>query len=94
MIADNVKARLRRIARSGTVADSEEAITDLRTWEHYTGPLVNYFERTWYPEIARWCLAYRHDDLFRCNTNNGTERLNEILKYNELDGYKNCNCLN
>ena len=25
-----------------------------------------------------------------CNTNNGTERLNEDLKYDELVGYKNC----
>ena len=25
-----------------------------------------------------------------CNTNNGTERLNLDLKYEELDGYKNC----
>ena len=33
---------------------------------------------------------YRPDDLILCNTNNGTERLNEDLKYDELDGYKNC----
>ena len=25
-----------------------------------------------------------------CNTNNGTERLNEDLKYDELVGWKNC----
>ena len=25
-----------------------------------------------------------------CNTNNGTERLNEDLKYDELVGYKKC----
>ena len=25
-----------------------------------------------------------------CNTNNGTERFNLDLKYEELDGYKNC----
>ena len=35
-------------------------------------------------------MAYRPDDLILCNTNNGTERLNEDLKYNELDGYRNC----
>ena len=35
-------------------------------------------------------MAYRPDDLFRCNTNDGTERLNESLKYTEFDGYKNC----
>ena len=35
-------------------------------------------------------MAYRPDDLILCNTNNGTERLNEDLKYSELDVYKNC----
>ena len=46
--------------------------------------------RTWLPQIKRWCLAYRPDDLILCSTNNGTERLNEDLKNDELDGYKNC----
>ena len=35
-------------------------------------------------------MEYRPDDLILCNTNNGTERLNEDLKYDELDVYKNC----
>ena len=35
-------------------------------------------------------MAYRPDDLILCNTNNGTERLNEDRKYDELDDYKNC----
>ena len=35
-------------------------------------------------------MAYRPNDLMYCNTNNGTERLNEDLKYDELIGYKNC----
>ena len=30
-------------------------------------------------------LAYRLDDLIICNTNNGTERINEELKYEDLD---------
>ena len=51
--------------------------------------LVSYFENVWYPELRRWCRAYCPDDLFHCNTNNGTERLNESLKYETLDGYKN-----
>ena len=42
------------------------------------------------PEKERWVLAYRPDDLIFCNTNNGTERINEELKYEELDGYTNC----
>ena len=90
MIADDVKRRLRRIANSRTVAECSLAVNDLRTWDHFNTQLANYFNKTWYPEITKWCLAYRPDDLFRCNTNNGTERLNESLKYTELDGYKNC----
>ena len=42
------------------------------------------------PEIKRWSLAYRPDDLMFTNTNNGTERLNEDLKYDELVNYKHC----
>ena len=45
---------------------------------------------TWLPELQRWCIAYRPDDLMMVNTNNGTERLNEDLKYDELMEYKNC----
>ena len=66
------------------------AVSDLRSWQYFKGNFADYFNNTWYPEIKKWCLAYRPDDLFRCNTNNGTERLNEELKHNELDGYKNC----
>ena len=40
--------------------------------------------------MKRWSIAYRPNDLMMCNTNNGTKRLNEDLKYNELVGYKNC----
>ena len=39
----------------------------------------------WLPEVKRWVLAYRPKDLVMCNTNNGTERLNEELKYEDLD---------
>ena len=35
--------------------------------------------------MERWVLAYRPKDLVMCNTNNGTERLNEELKYEDLD---------
>ena len=44
------------------------------------------FLGTWETEITRWGRAYRPDDLYHCNTNNGTERLNEDLKYEELEG--------
>ena len=58
--------------------------------DFYYGKLKNWFTRTWLPHIKRCCLEYRPDDLILCSTNNGTERLNEDLKYGELDGYKNC----
>ena len=90
-IADEVKCRLRRIANSVTVEEANESIQSLESWENFTDPLKKYFKNTWQPEIQRWCLAYRPSDLFRCNTNNGTERLNEALKYDELGrDYVNC----
>ena len=58
--------------------------------DFYHGRLKNWFTRTWLSHIKRWCLAYRPGDLISCNTNNGTERLNEDLKYGELGLYKNC----
>ena len=90
-IADDVKSRLRRIAVSNNFSECEQAILDLRSWDFFKSSpkLKLYFENTWYPEIQRWCLAYRPDDLLKCNTNNGTERLNETLKYDTLDNYKN-----
>ena len=42
---------------------------------------VSVFVKTLLSHIKRWCLAYRSDDLSLCNTNNGTESLNEDLKY-------------
>ena len=48
------------------------------------GTKFSYFEAwflgTWLPEITRWEL----DDLIKCNTNNGTKRINEELKYEDL----------
>ena len=91
MIADDVKCRLRRIAKASNEEMCKKAMADFRSWEHYgMGKLSAYFENTWYPERTRWCRSYRPNDLFRCNTNNGTERLNESLKYGTLDGYKAC----
>ena len=53
--------------------------------------LINSFQftDTWYPEIKKWSLAYRPNDL-SCNTNNGTERINKELKHGGyLDGSRN-----
>ena len=44
----------------------------------------------WLPHLRKWCSAYSPDDLILCNANNGTERLNKDLKYDDLSGYKNC----
>ena len=44
---------------------------------------------TWLPELQHWCIDYQPDDLMMVNTNNGTECLNEDLKYDELIKYKN-----
>ena len=88
-ISDQVKTRLRRIAYSTTHADCQTAVKDLMSWECFSqGKLKNWFLKTWLPHIKRWCLAYRPDDLILCNTNNGTERLNEDLNYDELKGLK------
>lgn len=90
-IAEEVKARFRRIANAFTEAEVAESIQSLRNWEHFPGSVQTYFESTWFPELEKWCIFYRPNDLFRCNTNNGTERLNESLKYDELKkNYNNC----
>ena len=47
--------------------------------------LVLFILGTWLPEIEKWVLAFRPNDLIMCNTNNGTERINEELKYIDLD---------
>ena len=53
MIADDVKKRLRRIANSRTVEECKKAVHDFRSWEFFRGQLVNYFNKTWYPELER-----------------------------------------
>nr|XP_047122448.1 uncharacterized protein LOC124805945 [Hydra vulgaris] len=72
-----VKIYLRRIAHSENV-EARVLILGI------------LFHGTWLPEIKRWCLAYRPDDIMFNNTNNGTERLNEDLKYDDLANYKYC----
>jgi len=48
------------------------------------------FPGLWLPQIKRWALFYRPVDLMWVNTNNGTERLNESLKYDDLESHKRC----
>ena len=86
----NIKAdvlyKFRRVANAFSEVEYNTALAHLREWENY-GKISVYFENTWLPEIQRWCLHFRPDDLFNCNTNNGTERLNEALKHGPLKDY-------
>ena len=43
-IADEVKARIRRIANSPTTDLASQAITDLREWDRYNDKLKSWFE--------------------------------------------------
>ena len=88
--AEQVKVFLRRIAHSINKDDCNKAVSDFLNWEFCKGKLLSWFHNTWFPEIKRWSLAFRPNDLMFNNTNNGTERLNEDLKYDELANYKHC----
>nr|XP_047124266.1 uncharacterized protein LOC105849580 [Hydra vulgaris] len=89
-IAQQVKIYLRRIAHSENVEECRKATSEFLSWEFCKDKLLKWFHGTWLPEIKRWCLAYRPDDMMFNNTNNGTERLNEDLKYDDLANYKYC----
>ena len=43
-IADEVKARIRRIANSPTTDLASQAITDLQEWDRYNDKLKSWFE--------------------------------------------------
>ena len=87
-IATTVKEFLRKIAHSIDEASCEEAIEEFLKWEFCVGRVRQWSTNTWLPEKKRWTLAFRPDDLLFNNTNNGTERLNEDLKYDELASCK------
>ncbi|XP_063802224.1 uncharacterized protein LOC134970050 [Pseudophryne corroboree] len=84
---------LRNIARA---TNMEEHISAIRTLEesaiwNKNDALKQWFSKKWMPEIQKWAHVYRTGLLnFGINTNNGLERQHEVLKYNYLDGYKNC----
>ena len=84
---EDVMSKFRRIAHAFDPAECDKAIEDLRSWEFFH-LVQNYFTNTWLPELKRWSRAYRPDDLFKCNTNNGTESINKMLKYSYLKGIK------
>eukprot|EP00794_Sanderia_malayensis_P002202 gene2202-2507_t len=89
-IRTDVLEMLRRIARSQTDEGCTLAEKDLKAspiWKKREyGKLVQYVETYWLPIKKRWVQAYRQDRiLVNCNTNNGTERQNEALKYQYLE---------
>ena len=43
-IADEVKAKIRRIANSPTIDLASQAITDLQEWDQYNDKLKSWFE--------------------------------------------------
>ena len=89
-IAEQVKVYLRKIAHAINEIKCNEAVSEFLKWEFCSGKLLQWFHKTWLPEVKRWSLAFRPNDLMFNNTNNGTERLNEDLKYDELASYKRC----
>ncbi|XP_054288108.1 uncharacterized protein LOC129003812 isoform X2 [Macrosteles quadrilineatus] len=81
---------LRKVAYAVSEEELNEAISNLKEWEHYkNSPLKNYFEKTWLPEIKRWALFFKPVEMF-LNSNNGVERINKELKYGFLEGFKGC----
>ena len=87
-IADDVKCRLRRMAHASSREELDKSIKDFLSWEHFTGKLKVWFTKKWLPEIKRWTVYFRPNQLMLTNTNNGTERLNRELKTEELVDYK------
>ena len=85
-VADQKKSHLRSITHSTSHADAQLAVRNIMSAEFFKGKLITWFTKTCFPHIRKWCLAYSPDDLILYNTNNGTERLNEDLKYDDLSG--------
>ena len=44
----------------------------------------------WLPELQRWCVAYKPNDLMMVKMNTEIEHFNEDVKYDELVKYENC----
>ena len=63
-------------------------INRLKTFYHKK--LNVWFTKKWLPEIKRWAVYFRPNQLMLTNINNGTERLNRELKTEELVDYKKC----
>uniref|UniRef100_A0A7M5VBX8 Uncharacterized protein n=1 Tax=Clytia hemisphaerica TaxID=252671 RepID=A0A7M5VBX8_9CNID len=91
---DDILPRLRRIARSKTIEEMNEALISLRSSEFWEEDKYNnlreYIENYWLQIKERWVWAYRKDRfMVNINTNNGVERQNESFKYSYLQRFKN-----
>jgi len=90
---DEVLSRMRRIAKAATLKDMDKAVKDFQDSAVWTenARLRSWFSTKWLPAKKRWCQAYRGVNyIVAVHTNNGIERQNETLKFQYLDGYKNC----
>ena len=59
IIADEAKCRLRRFAHEANEEELRSALAAFYDLEKYIGKLKNWFSKTWFPDIKRWCVFYR-----------------------------------
>ena len=88
--ADELKCRLRHLAHAVNEKELWSKLAAFYNWEKYTGKLKNWFSKTCFPKIKRWCIFHRPTDLILTNTLNGTEGLNKELKSNYLENDTKC----
>ncbi|XP_047124446.1 uncharacterized protein LOC105850359 isoform X2 [Hydra vulgaris] len=92
IVKDAVKLKLHKIAHATTEEICQNAIDTLKDSEEWKSnpKLAEYLNSTWLCNQKRWVFAFRrHRLLQNINTNNGTERLNQSLKYSFLEKRKN-----
>ena len=83
-ITDDIKCCLRRMAHASSREELDKSIKDFLSREHFTGKLKVWFTKKWLPEIKRWAVYFRPNQLMLTNTNNGTESLNRELKTEDI----------
>ncbi|XP_047133431.1 uncharacterized protein LOC124811588 [Hydra vulgaris] len=91
-VKEVVKLKLRQIANSKTeeiCINAVNAFKESEEWKNHP-KLREYLKNTWLCNQKRWVFAFRQHRLLRnVNTNNGTERQNQSLKYSFLEKRKN-----
>ncbi|XP_041373785.1 uncharacterized protein LOC121386837, partial [Gigantopelta aegis] len=84
---EDIRSKLRRIARASLVSEYETAVCDLKlskVWKS-NKQLQNWFERNWLNQSKRWVWCFRKTRFnVMLNTNNGVERQNRSLKHEYL----------